>query len=72
MVGNSAIRAAGNTTLPSNMMIGIAVLNVILDPIFIFGWFGFPAMALKGAALATVISYSVMVFLELFLCIRAK
>jgi len=59
MVGNSAIRAAGNTKLPSYIMIGIAVVNVILDPIFIFGWFGLPAMALKGAALATIISFSV-------------
>lgn len=29
--------------------------NLILDPIFIFGWFGFPALGLKGAAIATVI-----------------
>ena len=32
-----------------------AVLNIILDPIFIFGLFGVPAMGAKGAAIATVI-----------------
>ena len=29
--------------------------NLILDPIFIFGWFGLPRMETAGAALATVI-----------------
>ena len=32
-----------------------AITNIILDPIFIFGYFGVPAMGIKGAAIATVI-----------------
>lgn len=32
-----------------------AILNIILDPIFIFGYFGVPAMGIRGAAIATVI-----------------
>jgi len=71
MVGNSAIRAAGNTKLPSYLMISVAVVNIILNPIFIFGWLGVPAMALKGAALATVISSSIALLISLYI-LRVK
>ena len=39
-------------------MIG-AVTNIILDPFFIFGWCGLPAMGTAGAAIATVIGQAV-------------
>ena len=66
MVGNSAIRASGNAKIPSFVMISVAIVNIILDPIFIFGMFGFPRMELAGAALATVISYSIALVIGLY------
>lgn len=56
MVGNSAIRASGNTVTPSLIMIFAAAVNIALDPLLILGIGVFPRMELQGAALATVIS----------------
>ncbi len=57
MVGNSAIRASGNTLVPSLIMTFAAAANVMVDPLLIFGWGPFPALGLKGAAIATASSY---------------
>lgn len=56
MVGNATIRATGDTKTPALIIIGATGFNVLLDPILIFGWFGAPALGLRGAALATVIA----------------
>src|SRR5210317_208223 len=56
MVGTASMRATGDTRLPSKLMIGAAILNVILDPIFIFGLGPVPALGLNGAAIAGFIS----------------
>ena len=59
MMGNNAIRAAGNTTIPSLIMLTSIAINIILDPLLIFGIGPFPRLELEGAALATVIARSV-------------
>lgn len=56
MVGNNAIRATGNTIIPSTIMMIAVAVNVVLDPIFIFGWGPIPRMELRGAAIATLIA----------------
>ena len=56
MVGMSSMRATGDTRLPSKLMIAGAILNVILDPIFIFGLGPVPAMGLNGAATAGLLA----------------
>ena len=55
-ISDASMRAVGDTFRPFIVMMVCALLNIILDPILIFGWFGLPAMGIKGAAIATVIS----------------
>ncbi|MBC8571068.1 MATE family efflux transporter [Oscillospiraceae bacterium NSJ-54] len=49
------LQATGNMIYPMIFQLLGAVTNIILDPIFIFGWLGLPAMGVKGAAIATVL-----------------
>ena len=53
--GQRLLQAVGDTILSMVSLIIGAILNIILDPIMIFGLFGCPAMGIKGAAIATVI-----------------
>lgn len=55
ILGNAALRAAGDTRVPAMIMVGAALANAILDPLLIFGLGPIPAMGIRGAALATVI-----------------
>ncbi len=55
-VCDSSMRASGDMLRPSIVMLICTVLNIILDPLFIHGYWIFPKMGIQGAALATVIS----------------
>ncbi|AEF86443.1 MATE efflux family protein [Treponema primitia ZAS-2] len=49
-----------------------AVINIILDPIMIFGLLGFPKMGVRGAAIATVIGQSLGALIALFFNLRVN
>lgn len=53
-MGEKVLQATGNMIIPMVTQLIGAVLNIILDPIMIFGLFGFPALGIAGAAIATV------------------
>ena len=69
-VGNSAIRATGDAKTPTYIMLFAVLINAILDPILIFGYLGFPAMGLKGAAIATAISRGMTMILSFYILIK--
>jgi putative MATE family efflux protein len=52
----SVFQASGDTRTPMKIFVGMSILNIILDPIMIFGMGPIPAMGVKGAAWATLIS----------------
>jgi putative MATE family efflux protein len=55
-VAGSALQGAGNTVMPMVSMLTANILNLALDPLFIFGWGPVPAGGVAGAAWATVLS----------------
>jgi len=60
------LQSTGRTVLSMITQATGAITNIILDPIFIFGWFGLPAMGIAGAAIATVIGQWVGAILGLY------
>lgn len=59
--------STGKTSCFMVSLMSASVTNLILDPIFIFGWFGFPALGISGAAYATVIGQIAGAFISISL-----
>ena len=56
MAVNSSLSAMGDTKSNRNVLIFSFFLNIILNPLFIFGYGIIPAMGMKGIALSTIVS----------------
>lgn len=65
-------QACGNMVAPMLFQLLGSIVNIILDPIFIFGWFGFPALGIRGAAIATVIGQMSSMLLAILFLKRQK
>jgi putative MATE family efflux protein len=72
MIGNNIVRATGDTFTPGMIMLAIAVVNSILDPLLIFGYGPFPVLGIKGAALATVIARGIGLVVILIILIKRE
>ena len=70
MLGERLLQSSGRTVYTMISQSTGAVINIILDPIFIHGWLGLPAMGVAGAAIATVIGQWVAAGMCLFFNLR--
>lgn len=59
------LQATGRSAYSTIAQIAGAVVNIILDPILIYGWFGIPQMGVAGAAYATIIGQIVSALMGL-------
>ena len=64
------LQSTGRTLLSMVSQITGAVINVIFDPILIFGYFGFPRLGVAGAAIATIFGQSIASCIGIFFNIK--
>ena len=71
-VFSALMRGYGDTQTPMRVMVVSVAINVVVDPIFIFGWGPVPAMGIEGAAAATVLSRGVASVLGFYVLFRTS
>ncbi|BCK84355.1 MATE family efflux transporter [Dysosmobacter sp. NSJ-60] len=66
------LQSTGRTTLAMVTQLTGAVINIIMDPILIFGYFGFPRMEVAGAAAATVLGQIVAAIMAVVMNLKCN
>lgn len=72
MIAAYIVQGEGNTRLPMLVNLVAVFLNVLLDPLLIFGLGPFPFLGIRGAALAAVLSQMITTVLFIYLMFKNK
>lgn len=72
VVLEKVLQSTGNMVAPMICSLTGAIVNIILDPILIFGMFGFPRLEVAGAALATVIGQFAGMLVGVYVIIKGE
>ncbi len=72
MAFQSLMRGVGDVKTPMYIVFGTVLLNLILDPLFIFGYGSIPAFGVGGAAVATIGTQGLAAIIGIILLLRGK
>jgi putative MATE family efflux protein len=72
MLSDTIMQASGDTIVPMRIAIGFRVLHVALAPALIFGWWVFPSLGVRGAAVTNVFSQSLGAALGLWVLFAGR